>query len=374
MKKDVLFIRSFTPDFDGRFHKFRIALEKHNINWHFLGWDRSGKGESKYKDYCTFFSRKGLIGGGIKNIYNLLLWNIYLSWYLIKNKKSIGVVQISDFDSALLGWPIAKILGKKIIFDIYDKYTSARSFPKILSKIIDAVEKIYISKSDYTFIVDASRFEQHGIQPQKNIKVLENVPSIAFRREEIVDRMSNKIRIGYMGIFEKEHRGLENALDIVAKSNDLELHIAGMGSIENIVENYARKYPAKIFYYGALEHSKGMEMMSQVHVALGLYYKTVPNHLYASPNKYYEHLMLGQPLITTKGTPPGDKVIKFQTGWAIDDDYQSLRFTLVNLNLNDITQFGKNAAAIWQSHYCNYLEQKYNSDYINIVTKLMGKV
>ncbi|OYQ82225.1 hypothetical protein B9T11_04225 [Wohlfahrtiimonas chitiniclastica] len=114
MKKDVLFIRSFTPDFDGRFHKFRIALEKHNINWHFLGWDRSGKGESKYKDYCTFFSRKGLIGGGIKNIYNLLLWNIYLSWYLIKNKKSIGVVQISDFDSALLGWPIAKILGKKL--------------------------------------------------------------------------------------------------------------------------------------------------------------------------------------------------------------------------------------------------------------------
>lgn len=49
-----------------------------------------------------------------------------------------------------------------------------------------------------------------------------------------------------------------------------------------------------------------------------IYDPKIPNHKYAAPNKFYEALMLGKPLIMIKGTGMADLVSKYNLGVTMD--------------------------------------------------------
>lgn len=87
-----------------------------------------------------------------------------------------------------------------------------------------------------------------------------------------------------------------------AGRSDVELHVAGYGGLENMFAGSGTKF-SNIHFYGALPSPAGLTLMASMDVVVGMYYLSVPNHLYASPNKYYEHLMLGRGMLTTVGTP-----------------------------------------------------------------------
>lgn len=365
MKCDVLFIRSFTPDFDGKFHKYQQALSEKNTSWHFLGWDRNGKFVSKYTDKVSLYRKKGLLGGGWKNIINIILWNLFIVKYMYINRKNFTSVHIIDFDSAILAFPMAKILRKNIIFDVYDKYTSMRSFPKFLKLIIDKYERWMLENSDLAILADESRLEQHSISFQDNLLILENVPKQIELSPSILGLKQdpNQLFIGYFGVLEKDNRGLEDVVEAVLKLESWVFHVAGYGELEEFFREISEKYPAKVKFYGSQTSIDGLGIMNNMDVLLGLYYRNVPNHLYAAPNKYFEHLMLGKPLLTTIGTPPGNKVVESDTGWAIEEGVLSLHRILSCIDSRYLYEKGLNAQRIWGNHFQNYFYIKYVREY-----------
>lgn len=370
---DVLFIRSFTPDFDGKFNKYQQALSDENISWFFLGWDRSGKFESKYNQNSFLYRKKALIGGGWRNIFNIICWNWFAATFLFKHRDDIKVLHIIDFDSAIFTFPLAKLLKKKVVFDVYDKYTSARNFPPIISKFIDFYEKKIIENANTTILADEIRLEQHKISHSNNILILENIP-ITFDEKENTSTNPPvlKRKIGYLGILEKSHRGLEDMVNVTLMSKNIELHVVGTGALEEFFLLSSINNPDKIFYYGPKSSQDGLKIMSSMDIILGFYYRSVPNHLFAAPNKYYEHLMLGKPMLTTIGTPPGHKVTHYNTGWAIEEGYMNIQELLNSLTDNDIKIKGNNSFILWKNKYSNYFLNYYVEKYTKKIKILLN--
>ena len=105
--------------------------------------------------------------------------------------------------------------------------------------------------------------------------------------------------------------------------------------------------------------------MSQSDLLIGMYCTTNRNHYYAAPNKFYESLMLGKPLITSKGTAVGDKVIKYDTGFAIHDSKDELSSLLLTLHKNRelISTKSVNCGIAWEDKFRNYVPDFFSTTY-----------
>src|SRR5690606_7208208 len=107
---------------------------------------------------------------------------------------------------------------KKLIFDVYDKYTAVRKFPKWMASIVDRAETGIIKRSHLVILADDNRYAQHAIPSDaNNVLVLENVPQQTSATEFYLPSKSLPRKIGYFGVLERLHRGLEDLVQFVAQ-------------------------------------------------------------------------------------------------------------------------------------------------------------
>ena len=366
----IIFIRSFIPDFDGKIKKYFTVCDEHGIKRQFVGWPR---GSHKKEDTGTetYYARPAGLGGGIKNILNILLWNGFVFRTLWARRRQFAVIHAIDLDSAATSWLFARLFRKKFIFDVYDKYTDVRRFPKALISLFDRTETFLIRHADLAILADENRYAQHGLpKTQPNVMVLENVPQqeIEAPSEPVIGQT---IRIGYFGVLEPVNRGLEDMLAVAKARPGMQLHVVGYGPLSGQFEAAAKALPNVVFH-GPMNSAEGLAIMAGMDILLGMYYKTVKNHLFASPNKYYEHLMLGRPLLSTAGTPPGEKVRQYNTGWGLDEGSQAIESWFDGLAAGDILEKSKAARMRWASVYQDYYHEHYEKAYLAHVRALAG--
>ncbi|PJX25511.1 hypothetical protein CAP48_05555 [Advenella sp. S44] len=372
MKPALVFVRSFVPDFDGKLKKYMSVLDQAGVSYHFVGWARADISSEQGARF-SYFKRRAPLGNGLKNIFNLLLWNIYLFQWLFSKRKYVNCIHVVDFDSVIPCFLFSRLFRRPLIFDIYDKYTSMRNMPGLLARAIDKLENYCIKRADLSILADRCRYEQHGLSPDaKNVIVLENVPIAAIEKMLLPAPEAKRLNIGYFGVLEPVHRGLEDLLELAHQCPETGLHIVGYGPLEAFIANKAGM-SANIHFYGARSSLEGLAIMGRMDVMAGLYYRSVPNHLYAAPNKYYEHLMLGVPLVTTDGTPPGNKVEQFNTGWAISEGLQPLIEWVCSLQHEDVKKKSRAATQLWVANYANYYETHYQGVYARVITELMDR-
>src|SRR5690606_35671055 len=147
------FVRSFIPDVDGKINKYFSVLDREGIPWHFLGWCRGVEPKADTSRE-TYYRREGVLGGGISNALGLFLWGIFVFLWLARNRAQIKVVHAVDFDSAWPAFLFCLFFRKNLIFDVYDKYTAVRKFPKCLASIVDRAETGIIKRSHLVILAD----------------------------------------------------------------------------------------------------------------------------------------------------------------------------------------------------------------------------
>lgn len=365
----IFFVRSCLASYDSRIHKYFKCLENAELTYKFVGWRRGDDSYVPQKHEIIYFLN-GRLGAGWGNLFSLLKWNIFLFFTLVSHRKEINIVHVVDLDSAFICNIYCRVFRKKIIFDIYDKYAAVRNISGIIGRMIDSIELSIAKSADLTILAGPTRHRQLGLkQLPSNFIVLENVPAAQIQKK-IMPQDFDKIRLGYFGVLEPKHRGLEDLMDVVASNPRVDFHVAGYGSLLEEVKKYAKSF-SNIHYHGILNSKDGLELMSEMHVIIGMYYLSVPNHYYASPNKYYEHLMLGRGLLTTRGTAPGVRVTENGTGWAINEGREAISIWLKQLNLDLINAAGEAAHAVWMRQYIDYFQINYNDLYLSKVRSML---
>lgn len=317
---------------DPRVEKEADALLKAGYLVDVFCWDRGSDhavekvvketGSGEYTLYRTGISA-AFSAGFRKNLKPLLKFQLAILKYLRANKRNYSVLHACDFDTALAGFIGYSKRTCKFVYDIFDYYADAFSVPSALKKIVVALDTFVIDHADAVLICSEKRREQLGKAAPKRLAVIHNSPSLyKGSRKESAEKKRDKFRIAYIGIF-SDGRMIPELLDIVSRHEEYELYIAGFGKLEPLVKEYAEKC-SNIRFFRRTEYSQTLEIESGSDIMLAIYDPAVPNHRYAAPNKFYEALMLGKPLIMCSGTGFSDFVEEHETGVCIDYTEDSL--------------------------------------------------
>lgn len=362
----IIYLRSTDGNPDSRLQKYLDILSTKNINYHVLCWDRYLKFENNY--YFSYFHKKAEYGSGMKNIFKLLLFNIFLLIQLYKKRNTYQIIHACDFDTILPAILIKIIFNKIVIYDIFDWFVDSREFHNsVIKKIIILFERISLKKADVTIICEEERKKQLCIEPKK-LWILPNIPHFNTTLNNTKCTLNEKIKISYVGVLTK-HRGIEKVLEIVAKNPDtLSIEIAGFGELEKQVLRYENNY-SNICYHGSVPYEKGLSIMNNSDLILAIYETDIPNHIYAAPNKYYEGLYLGIPIITTQNTFVGEKTEKFKTGFSVGESMLELNTFFANISINEIKERGINAKKIWEGTYFNFINDFMKNKYIPFIKR-----
>lgn len=320
--KRIVIVRSNNVDPDSRVEKEANSLVMAGYDVTILTWNRSSnykiKEDKKRLQDTTVtrvsFGAKATFGDGVKNLIPYLKFQSGLFNWLIKNRKHYDICHLCDFDTANVGSIACRLVRKKYIFDIFDYLsTDAHS---LLQNLIKKREDYVINHADATIICTEQRKEQiAGCEPN-NLTVIHNTPAYIPPTKNIAKRRYEKIRIAYVGIL-MEGRLLKEMVHEISKMPNVELHIGGFGKYETFMEDQAAKYN-NIFYYGKLSYDKTLALENECDLMTAIYDPQIGNHRFAAPNKFYEALFLGKPLIMVEGTGMSNVVVQEDIGTLID--------------------------------------------------------
>lgn len=369
----ILFIRSARVDTDSRLQKYIAAILESDLEYEVLFWNRGLEPVVNNAENVFEYHKSAGHGRRFKNAISILMWNFKIFLEIYSRRRSLGAVHAVDLDTGFASVFACRIFGVPMIYDIYDCYSDSRALKGQLKIISDALERLIVRLASLVLIADEARLQQHGfVNVPANLMVIENIPrkDIAISRWTALPK-STLLRLGYVGNLEANNRGLEDIIALVREQSSLELVIAGLGALSRQVEIASKNCP-RIHFLGSVSHDVGMSMLQTCDLILGLYYLTVPNHKFASPNKYYEHLMLGRPLLTSKGTPPGFKVSDLKTGWAVSDGKDSLLdfFSRRESLKIQFIERGKAGKRVWNRRYSKYYETQILGLYVSKVRDL----
>ena len=355
--------------FDSRVNKYRNYYERAGLNYTIVGWDRGGKGWQK-DNYDFFQYRAGEDVGGMKAIRNHLKWMKFVYDYLKKHKNAT-TIHACDLNSA---FPAAlfKIFHKRevtLIFDACDWFSANFASKRFLCFCFGLMERFTCKEADELIICEPERIEQIQFKLRKQPLVMPNIPEInSSVITEIQDKYkfdNNNPTLAYLGGF-SDNRFLLEVLTL-AETEPFNLLIAGSGNRTVMKKCDEVKDRENVRYFGRVPMEEGLNMENAADIVYAMYCKTNPNNIYAAPNKFYEALLLGKPIITTKGTIVDKKVVENNIGWAVEEDIEELRQLVNNLNKEDIEKKGKNALALWENKFKDYLPNFFENIYSKII-------
>lgn len=289
-----------------------VSKEKFNYNESFM--------------YNYVINLRAKRNSGIRNIVNLLIYQIILFVTLVKNRKQIDVIHSFDLDT---GWVVrlfSSIYKVKYVYHIADFYVDSRGIPLRLKKTVKKLEWKIINKSEATIICTEERREQiSGSNPNK-VFVIHNSPSLTGEYlndfNDNIPSLKSSLRICYIGTLSK-NRFIKQLIDIVEKNQDIDLNIGGYGELSSFVEQKSQM-SSNINYLGQVDYTDTFKHYSRCDLMLAIYDPDVPNHRYCAPNKIYEAMYLGKPIVVARNTGLNNIIEDNNIGYLIN--YNKIEF------------------------------------------------
>ncbi|MBD7938625.1 glycosyltransferase family 4 protein [Cytobacillus sp. Sa5YUA1] len=332
----IVFIRSNPVSPYPRLEKTVNSLKKYGYEIHILAWDRSQKYNQKNSTLnlsdcnvpITRFGIPGKFGGGFKaNFFSLLKFQFKVFKWLYKNRKSYNAIHAYDFDTGYVALKSARLFNKKLVYDIPDYYVDSHGIKgSIIGRYVQKAENNIINRADAVIICTEKRKQQIiGTKPNK-LTIIHNSPVNLVAKStdnlQLFDNNSTKLKIVYVGILAGD-RFIKEIADLVINRGDCEFHIGGYGNLEDYFIKLSNLHE-NIYFYGKLPYNDTLNLEKHCDVITAIYDPKIPNNYFAAPNKFYESLMLGKPLIMVNNTGMDDILASNEIGEVIEYSVESL--------------------------------------------------
>lgn len=354
--------------FEPRVQNYINYFETQKIPYHVIAWNRNGAAEKR--ENFSFFEKRAEYGKRIRNIPPKIAWMSYVFKEIKKLRAECTLLHACDIDAVLPALFAGKKYHKRVVFDIFD-WISSLTGKGIIYRMVDSLQNYAYRRCDAVILCEEERKAQAKAQNQR-VLILPNIPDKKVKLDEKIyktickERKEYDLTVSYVGVFDRD-RGLENLLSSVAQSPNILLNIAGFGVLDELVQDYTEKNK-NIHCWGRVEYEVGQTIMKNSDVMAAMYHLTSPLHKFAAPNKYYESLLLGVPMITTEGTLVASKVKKFDTGFILDETPTALYTLLNSPDLKEkIEQKSTNCQKTWEKVYASYYESFMREKYLPLM-------
>ena len=323
-----------------------------------MGWDRTATLPVKDDQNGISIHRLPIqaeYGTGIRNLPALLRWQWGSLKWLLRRRNDFDILHACDFDTVIPALLMKLLWKKKVVYDIFDFYADhLRSTPDWILNVVTYIDKRCIGWADGIILVDDARKEQIAGAHPKSIAVIYNTPADDnFQPQTEAETLENEgFRLAYVGLLQVE-RGIFEILEVLERHPDWSLDLAGFGGDEATIRIQAESLE-NVHWHGRIPYDRALELSHKADVLFATYDPAIPNHHYASPNKVFEAMMLGVPIVVARDTNIDSIIQKFDCGLVVDyGDVNGLEAALTTL-ANDLTlrnRLGRGARRAYESTY-----------------------
>lgn len=353
MSSKVIMVRAHPVDPDVRIEKEAKALSKAGYDVTVLAWGRYGKNSLREEDRSGYTIRRFQFRApwGVWVIFFLPIWWVFELIWLLRNKWDI--VHSADFDTLIPALLAAKIKNKPIIYDIFDFYADQVPLPGVFRRLLAGLDRYLMCFVDAVIIVDPSRLKQVGRKHDASTVIIYNSPSDDLKVDvSLQERKDSLFNIFYAGVLSQD-RDFKSIIDASADFDDVIIEIAGYGYYEGEMEELSMKN-ARITYLGPIMYDAVIEKTLQADLLFALYDPSVPNNRYASPNKLFEAMMCGKPILVSDGTAMAEIVREEDCGLVVSyEDVDAIKHAILTLK-NDpalCRRLGENGRKAYETKY-----------------------
>lgn len=312
--------------------------------------------------------RKQPYNQGDKALWGRIVWFTFVVKYLIVHRHDYRFIHACDLDAVVPALFAKIFFGKYLIFDVFDWFSDTLSLRnRAIRWAISLLEYISVKLSDTLILCETERRDQIPFKIN-NVLILPNIPMVdSLEMKHPSPRRNEPLRICYVGALYHDRNILE-LLEACSQNHDVHLVIAGFGS-EDIVSACQKydKSARNIEYLGRVDYHRALIEMGSSNAIYAMYCRSNKNHVWAAPNKYYESLMLGVPLITTEGTLVGNRVKTYGTGFAIREGLEPTNRLLSYLAEHNLDNERQRCHRLWDDLYRDYTEKFFREQYFPLL-------
>ncbi|MDG6223241.1 MAG: glycosyltransferase [Candidatus Bathyarchaeota archaeon] len=322
MNFDTVIIRSNPITYDPRVIKISQSLSK-KYSVIILGWDREMINEAEEVINNKLWIKRLKLKAPYGRFSLLSLYPLFWIWVFINLiTYKPRVVHACDLDSLIPCYVYRKIFSTKLLFDSFDRFAMAFVPQKhyTIYTFIDKLENLLSSKSDALVTVSDDRLLTFSDNKPNFVEIIYNSPSDNYylNKSDKVSSEKDNLHLVYAGSLASD-RGLFLLDEALHDLKGVRLILAGRAdkeSIEPILQN------PNIKHIGLLGYDSALKLQATADIIPILYDPSVPINCVASPNKLFEAMMLGIPVITNVCE---DLVEEIDCGLIVEYNSKSVR-------------------------------------------------
>lgn len=354
-KKKIVLIKSGRLEDSIRLPKVIDAIKNEDSNIIVISWDQSCNHHGPVHPRDTEeISLKLRSLKGIRGIILFPIWWMFIFFHL--NRIDPDIIHAFDIDSIPPAILAGRLRRKPVVYEMIDICEYELVLPQKILGVIVMLDKLFMKLANAVVVVDEMQaFGLGGVPNHRTITIYDSPPFRLLNNSESNQRKDQKFTIFYVGMFYRSKRiHLDEVVEAIKRLDNVKLIIAGYGDMIDSVQEWSTTMPDKVEFIGRISYADVFKVGKKVDLMLILRDPAILANKYTCGSTFLSAMMLGVPVLATKGTSTADKVHEDNSGLVVDsrnvEDIKNAIMMLVD-NPDLLRNLGVNAKKAYDMRY-----------------------